>query len=172
MKTRIMYLRKNYNGDGVPYSSNTNPVGCIAIDLSEPTEGENPTRQIRYQVSVLNPSDKFDRKVARQLAKGRLVESPLVIPRVKSDIDMTGVTEQVMLDIAWREELPSRARKAAARWFGWNSVQQCIDNTFFTLNPEILTQFKNDPDFATSFIAGELQDESLLDARGHRDLSH
>jgi hypothetical protein len=58
---RIMYLR-----DKSGY-----PVGCVAMGLTR------SMKKIKYQLSVLNPQDQFDRSLARHIALGRLLESPL-----------------------------------------------------------------------------------------------
>ena len=58
---RVMYLR----------DSSYTPVGCVAISVSK------NRKQVRYQYSVLNPSDDFERSLARHIALGRLVEKPV-----------------------------------------------------------------------------------------------
>ncbi len=100
---RIMYLRDR----------SANPVGCIAIKLLN--HGELNRCLIMYQTSVLNPLDRFDRPLARQLALGRMVEKPLTV-RVPADPSMHEVTSAVMRDIASDSGQPTRARLAARRW--------------------------------------------------------
>jgi hypothetical protein len=103
MEHRIMYLR-NLSG---------NPVGCLAIRL-------NPRTQfVEYQLSVLNPLDRFDRKVARQLALGRLAESPLTL-RVPRNPTMYDISVAVMRDMVNSGTAPSRAVKAAKLWLSYN----------------------------------------------------
>jgi hypothetical protein len=95
---RVMFLRDK---KGMP-------VGCVAISLSQ------KTNKIRYQVSVLNPIDSFKRDLARQIALGRLLEKPFVIPmRGTGQYD---ITFEVMNAIESNTELPKRARKAATLW--------------------------------------------------------
>jgi hypothetical protein len=100
-----MYLRdRNYQ-----------PVGCIAIRL-------NPRTQfVEYGVSVLNPVDKFDRKVARQLALGRLVEAPetLLVPRNPT---IHVISLAVMRDLSTRKLVPGRAARAAKLWLQYNEM--------------------------------------------------
>lgn len=120
MSQRIMFLRNDY-GFG-----NTNPVGCIAIELTEPTPSAKPTRDIRYQVSVLNPSDKFNRALARQLARGRLLEKPFLVSNIPVNVSIHNITEIVMCSIVRNSEVPQRARKSAAVWLGYSSVNDCI----------------------------------------------
>lgn len=100
---RIMFLRDRVGA----------PVGCIAMTLSHKSD------QVKYQVSTLNPVDNFDRKVARQLAIGRLMESPrfLNLPKRTSLHDMTAL---VVRDIATSKAFPDRSVKAAKRWLRKN----------------------------------------------------
>ena len=98
---RVMYLRDRKG----------QPVGCIACQVNR--AGHDYVGS--YQLSVLNPSDKFNRSVARQLAKGRLLENPhhIELPTVPS---MHEVTEKIMRSILVNKDAPTRARKAAQRW--------------------------------------------------------
>ena len=101
---KIMFLRGKAN----------HPVGCIAIDLDFLKDRSVP-KSIYFQVSTLNPMDSFNRKVARQLAIGRLAESPITI----EDIDCTSVhnvIRAVMEYIAADSTLPKRSRNAAKNW--------------------------------------------------------
>jgi hypothetical protein len=99
---RIMYLRGRHN----------HAVGCIALQVNK----ENC--MITYQVSVQNPQDRFNRKLARQIAIGRLIENPLTI--LASDNDLAGtrnITIAVMESIANNIfQLPTRAVKCAKAW--------------------------------------------------------
>lgn len=101
MSRRVMFLR----------SPNGHPVGCIAISLDK----KNCT--VQYQLSVLNPSDQFDRSIARQLAIGRLVENPITIS-VRSDANRDEISFAIMehIVLTGRNVLPSRAVKAAKLW--------------------------------------------------------
>ncbi len=101
MSRRIMFLR----------GSDNHPVGCVAIE----SDRSSPNR-LSYQVSVLNPSDKFDRALARQLAIGRLVEKPITIYSSYDVGNMHDVSQEVMIDIANNHTLPKRAVKAARDW--------------------------------------------------------
>lgn len=101
MSKRVMFLR----------ASNGHPVGCIAIALNKLTS------TVQYQVSVLNPSDQFDRAIARQLAIGRLVESPITIT-VRQDANRDEISFAIMehIVLSGKNALPSRAIKAAKLW--------------------------------------------------------
>lgn len=110
MTHRIMYLRdRNYN-----------PVGCIAIKLHRHVEYDR--QLVEYQVSVLNPLDRFNRATARQLALGRLVEAPLTV-RVPADPTIYEISLKVMRDIASDHGQPTRARQAAKRWLRFNDPE-------------------------------------------------
>ena len=100
MSHRIMFLRDSKN----------QPVGCVAI-----SNIKNESR-LTYQVSVLNPHDKFDRKMARHLAIGRLVEMPIQVHLDEAHKKtMHEITTEVMYDLA-ASKLPTRAKKAAQMW--------------------------------------------------------
>lgn len=93
-----------------------NPVGCVAIKLNEYKHGT----LAEYQVSVLNPLDRFDRAIARQLALGRLAEAPFTV-RLPDNPSMDDITRAVMSDIVDDPGAVSRARRAAKLWLKWNS---------------------------------------------------
>jgi hypothetical protein len=105
MSRRIMYLR----------SENGHPVGCLAIQFSP------DAAHIMYQLSVLNPRDKFNRAVARQLAIGRLVEEPLKVS-LPAHSNMHAISEAVMRDIISYSDAPARAIKAAKIWVRQNGI--------------------------------------------------
>lgn len=108
MKTRIMYLRDNKNPQG-----RGNPVGCLAIGLDSIT---NPTK-VSYQLSVLNPVDMFDRKVAKLKATERLNEQPFELSvNLDSEFSAHEVSTVVMNHLKNNKTVPTRARKSAAIW--------------------------------------------------------
>lgn len=87
------------------------PCGCVAITI------DRRNHRLSYQYSALNPSDKFDRKIARQLALGRLVETPLHISmRHEGEISMHRVSEMVMRNLSTSKFAPARAVRAAKIW--------------------------------------------------------
>lgn len=97
-------------------SANGFPVGCLSIDVNQLTE------TVSYQFSVLNPTDKFNREVARVMALGRLVENPIEVPtsqscRIFADdkVSMHAVSKAVMSHIV-ASKAPARAAKAALLW--------------------------------------------------------
>jgi hypothetical protein len=105
---RIMFLR----------DKSGQPVGCIAIVVSEKKS------RVRYQISVLNPSDKFDRDLARHIALGRLVEKPFEI-KLNGQLNQIVITKEVMNALKANEGVPMRARKAATLWLDSIPTDQC-----------------------------------------------
>jgi hypothetical protein len=93
------------------------PLGCVAISRSK------NGKQVRYQVSVANPVDKFERDLARHIAYGRLLEKPVRINGFVTESTQFDVNWAIMYNIATNKSLPSRARKAAQLWLNRNSVQ-------------------------------------------------
>lgn len=98
---RVMFLR----------GRNNHPVGCVAMQLF----GDRAV----YQVSTLNPSDNFDRRMARQLAIGRLVESPIHLVTGSQD-SVHDTTKAIMKHMSDNILLPKRSRVAAKRWINEN----------------------------------------------------
>lgn len=111
MNHRIMYLRDRKG----------QPVGCVAIKVFRDTD-DLYHNLIVYQVSVLNPLDRFDRAMARQLALGRMVEAPLTC-HAPVEPSMWETTQSVMRDIARDSGQPTRARQAAKLWLRNNEPQ-------------------------------------------------
>lgn len=136
MSTRIMFLRDRYG------NNKSNPCGCLAISLV-PTGAAKARNDIQYQVSILNPVDRFNRAVARQLARGRLQEKPFLISNISGEATMHDITTVVMEAVATNDKLPKRARKAALNW-----LKSAVEDTMFYLT------------------------SPPLDAQGARDLSH
>jgi len=101
-----MYLRdKKYN-----------PIGCVAISLTKNRE------VVRYQLSVVNPVDKFEKSLARHIALGRLLENPVRLRGFSGDQDNFAITKSVMLDILNSKTAPARAKKAAKNWLRYNTI--------------------------------------------------
>jgi hypothetical protein len=106
MEHRIQFLR----------DAKGQPVGCVAIRVRQVTVKRT---LIEYQYSVLNPLDRFDRRLARQLALGRMVEAPYTAT-VGASPSRHDISEAVMENIATDQGAPTRARKAAKLWLSWN----------------------------------------------------
>jgi hypothetical protein len=96
---RITYLR----------DKNNHPVGCVAFIFNR------NIGCVDYNYSVLNPLDIFDRKMARQLAIGRLAEAPRNI-RINSNSNLHEVSRAIMRDMTTWSIVPTRAYKAAKEW--------------------------------------------------------
>lgn len=99
-KNRVMYLRDQHN----------HPVACVYMNF------DRKNGQVNYGLSVLNPQDNFKRSVARQLAIGRMYESPKTVkvtPDANNHVVATAVVLQLIQESA---STPSRAVKAARRW--------------------------------------------------------
>jgi hypothetical protein len=75
--------------------------------------------RIEYQISVLNPLDRFDKPVARQLALDRLGECPFAVALPKFH-NTHLISETVMRAIRDGSGLPTRARKSAKLWLRKN----------------------------------------------------
>lgn len=105
MHHRVMYLR----------SMDGRPVGCLAIVVNR------QAGELSYQLSVLNPADRFDRKVARQLALGRLLEVPKTI-KIAKNATMHDISRAVMTALVNTKGTPTRAAKAAKFWLTWSNL--------------------------------------------------
>lgn len=110
---RIMYLRDSYQIGNLAQLIVGNPVGCVAIKLHK------GRRSAEYQLSVLNPLDRFDRTLARQLALGRMVEAPFTVS-LPPNATQHQISRAVMEDIAYDVGAPGRARRAAKLWLRRN----------------------------------------------------
>lgn len=90
-------------------NSNGQPVGCLAYSI------HSTRTSVKYQLSVLNPIDQFNRSLARQIAIGRLVEKPIHIRNLKGTESINNIVQVIMKDI-FASSLPTRARNAARDW--------------------------------------------------------
>lgn len=109
MEHRIQYLRE----------ANGQNVGAVAIKVRRDI-GNDFYDLVEYRVSVVNPLDRFDRELARQLALGRVLEAPFMV-RVPINPTMFEISRAVMKDIARDSGAPSRARRAARNWLRNNT---------------------------------------------------
>ena len=110
MDYRVQYL-KDENG---------RYVGCIAIREHLAHKGAKSVL-VEYRVSTLNPSDTFDKEVARQLAIGRAVEAPYTV-RVTAGANLYEISQTIMKDIAGDSTATSRTRRAAKSWLRKNTA--------------------------------------------------
>ena len=102
--TRIMYLR----------DANYRPVGTLAITVNR------QKNTAEYQLSVLNPLDKFDRREGQLKALERLVEKPITV-LLPVNASMYDISEAVMYSLAKSKTAPSRAVKGAKLWLRYRS---------------------------------------------------
>ncbi len=104
MNPRIVYLR---NDAGVP-------VGCVAMKFL-PESGI-----VRYQISVQNPIDKFNRSLARTIALGRLDVNWYSASCQDPCASVHKYTYVVMQHIvSHSKSYPKRAVKAAKQWINF-----------------------------------------------------
>ena len=127
-KYRFIYLRTSYE-----HGKKSAPFGCVVISLSD------NKKRVTYQVSVCNPADDFDRAQARQLALGRLVESPKTAFLSSDNPTMHDITRAVMFDIEGNNTLPSRARKSATTW-----LNEVAAPEFYALSDRFLDPYGYD----------------------------
>lgn len=104
MNRRVTFLR----------NADNNPVGCVVINV------DRHNKRIEYQVSTLNPADKFDREMARLLATGRLVEAPFHL-WLPNKAGLHEISRRVMGHIVSNKAIPSRSVKAAKLWLSLNA---------------------------------------------------
>jgi hypothetical protein len=97
------------------------PVGCTAITVNE------STGFAFYRMSVLNPADRFNRKLARELATGRLVEGGIPV-RIPKNANMHDISRAIMTDIINAPGSPTRAIRSAKHWLRHNDPKIHIAN--------------------------------------------
>jgi hypothetical protein len=100
---RSMFLR---------YKSGT-PYGCLAIEVKE--------TELHYQLSLQNPVDRWDRKMAHEIATARLVRRPFVVSTTsfeKTQLNHHDITYAVMMDLIGVRYaiVPGRVLRSAKRW--------------------------------------------------------
>ena len=105
MEYRFMFLRTD---KGVP-------VSCVAMKVSKSGE-------VTYGVSTQHPKDRFNRKVARELALGRMVSKPEVVK--VNTISMHEISRTVVADLLKKEATPTRAYMAAKKWLKKASIKE------------------------------------------------
>jgi hypothetical protein len=105
-------------------STNRGP-GYICIAMTRPPKGTQG-ELCHLGISFCSPKDCFNKKMARQIAEGRLFKNPLTIE------DIPGPSSQNMrtaLQIALKDSAPSWAKKTASRiYFGLNpNIDNMVD---------------------------------------------
>lgn len=96
-------------------------IGCVAIDVTK----QGNSLLLTYGLSVLNPLDKFNRTLARNIALGRnrsLDKQDIVY--VASMANMHDISKAVMSNLSFNIRAPNRARRAAKLWLTNNDTRQ------------------------------------------------
>ena len=93
---------------------NKQPLGCVAMRVDR-VKGE-----ICYAVSVCSPKDKWNSKVARDKAAGRLIKAPNMV-QVKVPEGWNDITKLIMEDIVKNNKEQEQGRsylafEAATSW--------------------------------------------------------
>ena len=99
---RTLYLRNQHN----------HPVGCVAMSI------QWEKKEVSYQLSVLNPLDRFNRKLARSIAFSRLTNKPYLISIKEDSFNVHDIFRAVLSEISKtsHSKFPTRAVKAAKKW--------------------------------------------------------
>jgi hypothetical protein len=120
---RVMYIRDREN----------NPYGCIAMAREVGEESS----VIKFALSVVHSkNDVFDKKIGRQIAKGRLIDNPEII-HTDETVDFRwsthDITAQVMQSIveAPYGHFPCDAVKFAKRWLAESLIIAESSNSYF-----------------------------------------
>ncbi len=90
------------------------PVACLAFRdvFDTPYCG-----YIDYGISIHHPDDVWNRKLARQIAIGRMVESPFRIENIVAhdDWNISRVIAEILLDIKNNRSVPRRLMREVVR---------------------------------------------------------
>lgn len=107
---RIMFVRDGYRVENNKILAG-NPVGCVAMRVVQ----DGKQASVEFQISTVNPLDRFDRAVSRELAIGRMIDKPYFIdlPTATSAHDISAA---VMRAIAEHSGFPTKMRKGAKLW--------------------------------------------------------
>lgn len=90
-------------------------IGCVAFSTDD--------NVIRYQLSVVNPADNFERQRARSIAEIRLAKNPIQIqtdlsPGPSGKLGHWQVLSAIMSHLSASKSTPSRVVKTARGWLG------------------------------------------------------
>lgn len=86
------------------------PVACLAF---RDTFSNDNRCYVEYGYSVHNPADNWNRKLARQIAIGRMIESPIRIEG-NPDWNINNLIERILDDLQGRN-IPKRLLKQVNR---------------------------------------------------------
>jgi len=108
MKVRFFYLRDRYKASND--SQNGNPIGCVASTINY-DEGT-----ISYNVSMVNPKDKFNKSLAREISVVRLDQRPISVSLpFKEKLNGHELHKILMKNIVLHGPSTS-AKKSAQKW--------------------------------------------------------
>ncbi len=99
-------------GHHIHYVRNSNglPIGCIAFrDVYD----ANDHLYVEYGISVRNPSDAWNRSLARQIAIGRMIEQPFRIASIPN-WNISRIIEEINVDLSTRK-VPTRIRREVSK---------------------------------------------------------
>ena len=86
------------------------PIGCIAF---RDVYGPNDETYVEYGFSVRNPSDSWNRSLARQIAIGRMIEQPFRI-NSNPNWNVTRIIEEINFDLPARP-VPTRVKREVSK---------------------------------------------------------
>lgn len=98
METKKVKIRYFRNERGFP-------VACLAFRINY------QEKVMSYGVSTWNPHDKWERRVAREVAEGRCLRNPELFYYNVDKIKTADILKDLMLEMARDKNLNSRVRK-------------------------------------------------------------
>lgn len=105
---RLTYIR----------DKNKVPVACLAYSHHMEASGS----VLRFGLSVHNPSDRFNREVAADLAIGRFVRSPIII-KFDANTTLKNMLHDLMVGLINDKNSPNRLKKAAKNYIDHNQAK-------------------------------------------------
>lgn len=119
MSQRYLYLR-DFN------TQNRRPIGCLIVELNR------EHNEIRYAFSACSPLDKFNKKIAKNIAENRLAKHPSVIKGIPGSSHE--ITQKIMRDIVVNHQNQSNSKsrsylayEAAIGWIQYSHSQKQIN---------------------------------------------
>ncbi len=94
------------------------PLACLAFrDYFSCYDSNESTSTIEWGISIVNPQDRFSKKLARQIAIGRMVESPCIIKANFYDKapNISNLITEIMSNLSVNKEMPKRITRRASK---------------------------------------------------------
>lgn len=114
-KVRFVYLRPSYQA-----SSRGAPFGCVAVSQVD-------KETVKYQFSICNPADTFNREHARNICMARLSKSPITLKVDCSEMtnpNHHGVMYAVLSALKEDRKTSRRIVKSVKEWMkNFNQMQ-------------------------------------------------